>query len=80
MHHFFPLVSGSVLCQYGSGTAGSSDGRERSAQFHTPQGMVYLDEALYVADTENHLIRKVQPRVRLKYMYVQLRQVGGCGL
>ena len=55
----FHLASGSVLCQYGSGAPGKSDGRETEAQFHTPQGMVFLNEVLYVADTENHLIRKV---------------------
>ena len=53
------VTLGSVLCQYGSGAAGREDGREKGAKFNTPQGMVFYNEALYVADTNNHLIRKV---------------------
>lgn len=64
MYDYFvsPLccVSGSLLQQYGSGVAGSSDGEGKSAQFHSPQGLAYLNEVVYVADTENHLIRKVR--------------------
>lgn len=54
------FCSGSVVGQYGSGEAGSCDGRERDAQFHTPQGLVFHEEALFVADTDNHLLRKVR--------------------
>ena len=53
------FVSGSVLCQYGSGTAGREDGKKHEAKFNTPQGMVFYNEALYIADTNNHLLRKV---------------------
>ncbi len=54
------FVSGSVLRQYGSsGAAGREDGTEQGAKFNTPQGMVFHNETLYVADTNNHLIRKV---------------------
>ncbi len=44
---------------YGSGEAGRTDGVGQHAQFHSPQGLVWHNDALYVADTENHLIRKV---------------------
>ena len=58
--HVMMFVSGSVLCEYGSGgTAGSEDGKEKGAKFNTPQGMAFYNEALYVADTNNHLLRKV---------------------
>ena len=52
--------SGSVLCEYGSrGRAGMEDGVGQGAKFSTPQGMVFHNETLYVADTSNHLLRKV---------------------
>ena len=41
----------------GSGTPGFSDGRE--GQFHSPQGMAFAADTLYVADEENHSIRAV---------------------
>lgn len=54
-----PSAPGLVLEQYGSSVAGSCDGREKSVQFHTPQGVAFYNEVLYVADTGNHLLRKV---------------------
>jgi thiol-disulfide isomerase/thioredoxin len=38
---------------------GSNNGSYQSARFRRPQGLVATKDALYVADTENHLIRKV---------------------
>ena len=38
---------------------GRSDGVAGEVQFNSPQGLVWHDRALYVADTENHAIRKV---------------------
>ncbi|MBA2114392.1 thioredoxin-like domain-containing protein [Bremerella alba] len=43
----------------GSGEIGSADGAYESAQFDHPQGMALKQDTLYVADTENHLIRKI---------------------
>ena len=43
----------------GSGVIGESDGDYATATFDHPQGMVLRDETLYVADTENHKLRKV---------------------
>jgi DNA-binding beta-propeller fold protein YncE len=50
----------------GSGEPGLTDGDFESARFHAPQGMA-LDATrgeLYVADTGNHLIRRVDLRER----------------
>ena len=51
--------TGLVVRTFGSGKPGLKDGVEKEAEFNTPQGMSYYEESLYVADTENHSIRKV---------------------
>jgi len=43
----------------GSGTVGRSDGSADAAEFDHPQGLALSGDTLYVADTENHLIRAV---------------------
>jgi len=43
----------------GSGAIGRDDGPAESATFDHPQGLVLSGDTLYVADTENHLIRAV---------------------
>ena len=43
----------------GTGEEGLADGGFDTAALNHPQGMVLLGETLYVADTENHAIRKV---------------------
>ena len=43
----------------GSGSIGSTDGSFAEAEFDHPQGLCLVDSTLYVADTENHLIRSV---------------------
>ncbi len=41
----------------GTGMPGFSDGL--AGQFHSPQGMAFKDDTLYVADEENHSIRAI---------------------
>jgi DNA-binding beta-propeller fold protein YncE len=55
------LDDGEVLEVIGSGKPGSADGSLRSATFNQPQGLALGEDGtrLYVADTENHLIRMV---------------------
>jgi len=51
---------GIVNAKVGTGTSGLQDGAYAQAQFNAPQGLCWHgDECLYVADTENHSIRKV---------------------
>lgn len=52
----------SVIYQHvvGSGEAGHQDGNFSSSKFTNPQGTAYLHpNIIFVADTGNHLIRKV---------------------
>lgn len=51
--------TGIVDAIYGNGLPGLRDGNKGGAQFRSPQGMAYDEGQLYVADTENHCIRKV---------------------
>lgn len=53
-------VTGQVLEVVGSGSRGFSDGRFGDASFFRPQGVVWKNkDTLFVADTENHAIRRV---------------------
>jgi thiol-disulfide isomerase/thioredoxin len=57
-------LDGKLLDVIGSGTIGRADGDYKSAAFDHPQGMALLKETLYVADTENHLLRKVDLKAK----------------
>jgi thiol-disulfide isomerase/thioredoxin len=50
---------GKLIETVGNGTAAAKDGDFASAGFNRPQGFALDGENLYVADTENHLIRRV---------------------
>lgn len=52
-------LSGKLLSVIGSGAIGRADGDFKTASFNHPQGCVLQGNTLYVADTENHTIRKV---------------------
>lgn len=41
--------------------SGKQDGDLSEASFSSPQGVAIKGDTVYVADTENHLIRKVAP-------------------
>ena len=62
-HHRVLVLSpdGEVQRAIGSGARGSDDGDLATASFDRPQGLAYdpAGDALYVADTENHLVRRV---------------------
>lgn len=50
-------LAGKLIDVAGSGAIGERNGPFASATFHHPQGMALDGQKLYVADTENHLIR-----------------------
>lgn len=52
--------SGDVLQKIGGKESGFVDGDFKTARFNSPQGITFLNvHTLFVADTENHAIRKV---------------------
>lgn len=50
---------GKLVKRLGSGIAELKDGHSDSSAFSSPQGLVLTDKALYVADTGNHAIRRI---------------------
>ena len=75
-HHRVVAVdrdSGVVLFEVGSGVAGLQDGDFKTARFCAPQGLAWSEDGcLFVADTENHAIRKV--------LILKLKGVSPCEL
>jgi DNA-binding beta-propeller fold protein YncE len=51
---------GQVLQQIGSGKEGFADGPISKASFNQPRGVTYSKGLLFVADTANHSVRKVE--------------------
>jgi DNA-binding beta-propeller fold protein YncE len=52
-------LNGKLITIIGSGKIALTDGNFESASFYRPQGLALEGEILYVADTENHAIRKI---------------------
>jgi thiol-disulfide isomerase/thioredoxin len=50
---------GRILRQFGAGSAGFIDGGLADACFNLPRGLALWKDALYVADTGNHALRKI---------------------
>src|SRR5580704_3536910 len=55
-------LAGKLLDVVGTGAVGEKNGPFATATFHHPQGMALGGDKLYVADTENHLIRMLDLR------------------
>ncbi len=58
-HHRILVVNpdGKILDVVGSGEEGAGDGSFENSTFQHPQGTFLSGDVLYIADTENHLIR-----------------------
>jgi len=50
---------GNITRRIGSGKTGQKNGSLEDAEFFRPQGLCYQGQIIWVADTENHLIRKI---------------------
>ena len=59
--HEILIVSkdGILVKRIGCGRAGYKNGSFDQASFNSPQGLTWYKSFVYVADTENHAIRKV---------------------
>jgi sugar lactone lactonase YvrE/thiol-disulfide isomerase/thioredoxin len=60
-HHQIVLLDrdGAETRRYGSGDAGFENGPSETATFRYPQGLTCDEDAIYVADTYNHAIRRI---------------------
>ncbi|XP_006162826.1 NHL repeat-containing protein 2 isoform X1 [Tupaia chinensis] len=60
-HHRILVVGKNGQIQYSIGgpNPGRKDGIFSESTFNSPQGVAIMDNIIYVADTENHLIRKI---------------------
>ncbi len=67
-HHRIVIATpdGKLLETIGTGTAGTDDGSFEEATFRNPQGLALDSEHhwLYVADTDNHLLRRLDLQAR----------------
>jgi len=66
--------NGKVLDVAGVGEIGAADGEFAVATFKHPQGMALDSDVLYVADTENHLLRRLDLKAR------QVTTIAGTGI
>ena len=57
-------LDGTLVDTIGTGDTGATDGAFDKATFYRPQGLALAGDSLYVADTENHLIRRVDLKSR----------------
>src|SRR5579885_816902 len=57
-------LDGTLVDVIGSGEHGAKDGAFDAATFNRPQGLALDGDTLYVADTENHLIRRIDLKAR----------------
>ena len=73
-------LDGKLLEVIGTGQSGAGNGLYSDASFSSPQGMALQGNSLYVADTNNHMIRRVDLKARRVSTIAgtgeQLRQYG----
>ena len=54
------ISTGVVTTVAGTGSSGSANGTGTSASFNSPRGITTDGTNLYVAEYDNHLIRKIE--------------------
>ncbi|KAH0623735.1 hypothetical protein JD844_006828 [Phrynosoma platyrhinos] len=66
-HHRILVVkkTGQILYTIGGPNSGRKDGTFSEATFSSPQGVAIKNNIIYVADTENHLIRKIDLQIEM---------------
>ncbi|HYP53284.1 MAG TPA: thioredoxin-like domain-containing protein, partial [Pyrinomonadaceae bacterium] len=57
-------LDGTLVETIGTGQPGRLDGAFEKASFHQPQGLALDGDTLYVADTRNHLLRRIDLKTR----------------
>jgi thiol-disulfide isomerase/thioredoxin len=57
-------LDGTLIETVGTGERGANDGPADKATFYRPQGMALDSDSLFVADTENHLLRRIDLKTR----------------
>jgi thiol-disulfide isomerase/thioredoxin/sugar lactone lactonase YvrE len=57
-------LDGTLVETIGTGERGALDGGFDRATFHRPQGLALEGQSLYIADTENHTIRRADLKAR----------------
>jgi thiol-disulfide isomerase/thioredoxin len=57
-------LDGTLIETIGTGERGANDGGYERASFYRPQGLALDGDSLYVADTENHLLRRIDLKTR----------------
>src|SRR5258708_1339859 len=67
-------LDGTLLEAIGTGESGNADGPSDKASFFRPQGMALDGDSLYIADTENHLIRRIDLKAN------RVETIAGTGL
>ncbi|WP_341503020.1 thioredoxin-like domain-containing protein [Gallaecimonas sp. GXIMD4217] len=78
-HHRIVLADhqGQVQAIIGSGEACAEDGGFEVSCFRDPQGLAFLGQSLYVADTGNHLVRRIDLRNKQVTTVAGTGQLGG---
>lgn len=77
-HSIRKVVDGVVYTHAGNGASGHKDGGKSTAQFHSPAGLaIDANDQIYVADTMNHVIRKVTPEGYVTTVAGQVDADGG---
>ncbi len=67
-------LAGKLQTVIGTGIAGMRDGSYDECQFNHPHGVAIVGDTVYVADTKNHAIRKIDLRQR------QVETIAGTGV